>query len=195
MTAPWSSELAAASTVPEMGALWEKLTSDEGQASSVDWFERAGIDVDPSQITARAAADFTARSAEIATAAETAPTTKEVNTSREALSRIDEESRQAVEDYTTALVDFAKSHAAHKRERAKAYTRLKAERAASDDKISNGEADMVVDAQDAIASLHMQSEIAEALVKAGRARIDHIDRSFNYHRSLLVREDRVDSRG
>jgi hypothetical protein len=190
---PWSADLAAAATFPDLEALWRRHTSDESMAAAVDWHGRANLPDAPDEIMARMRVDWEARAQELRAAAPPPGTTREAFTSREALEEIDTASRLAVEEYARALNEFGTAHSTYKRERAKAYLRVKAAAAATGEKLTNGEADMMVDADDTVAELHLRAEIAEGAVKATRARLDHIERQFQYHRSLMVRESRVDS--
>lgn len=192
---PWSADLAAAATVPELDTLWRTHTSDVAMGEAVEWHERANLPDDPDAIMARMRADWEARAQELRAAEPPPGARREAFTSREALEEIDTQSRLAVEEYSRALHEFGTAHSTYKRERAKKYLRVKAEASTAGTKLTNGEADMMVDADDTVSELHLRAEIAEGAVKATRARLDHIERQFQYHRSLMVRESRVDGHG
>ena len=191
---PWAAELAATSTTPGLSQLWQVWATDAKVLEAMELLDKQGLDLTPEQIIRRMGEDWKARAGEIAAAQSTGATQQQIVTAREKLAEIDDQSMEAVHDYAAALDKYARAHAAYKKERAKKYLAVKAEYAARGDKLTNGEADMLADADEEVARLYMESEIGEGLVKAARALLDHLDRSFQHHRSLFVRQEEVDRR-
>ena len=194
MTMPWAADLEAARTLNELSALWARHRDPATLTATIETLTRQGIEASQTEVEGWMGRDWEIRAAEIRAGDQTGPSTQQVQTAREKLDEIDTASLQATHDYADALSRFAKAHAHHRRIRAKKYLAVKAEHANAGEKITNGEADMITDADDEVSAAYLESEIAEALVRAGRARIDHLSRSFEYHRSLYVRESRVDGR-
>jgi hypothetical protein len=182
---PYTGELAAAESMAELAQLWQKYA--------------AGV---PPELSARMSADWDARAAELRADTALGRNPEQVATAREALDRIDLESLQATLDYADANNAFAEAHTRFKSLRAKKYLLAKAGKLLPEGitdarelgKVTNGEAEMIADADDEVQSARLQAYITEGQVKAVRSKLDHLERSFQYHRSLMVREDRVDSR-
>lgn len=186
---PYTGELAMAESLAEMADLWQKYAP--------------GC---PPEAADRMAADWEARKAELRADTAMGRSPEKMATAREALDRIDMESLQATLDYGDALNEFAAAHTRFKTLRAQKYLLAKAGRidrmslpddvreALADKKLTNGEADMLADADEEVQDARLAAYITEGKVKACRSKLDHLDRSFQYHRSLMVREDKVDTR-
>lgn len=196
-TAPWAVALATVRTVPDLATLWREWSADAGVQKAVETYGAQGLDVTPAEISQLMRTDWARRQTEIEVAdvESPPPSPEQVASAREKLEKLMEDSYQATLDYGVAARAWAESHAKYKATRAKRYLRAKADGIADGGKMTNGEAEMITDADDEVATLYLQSEIDEGLVRAARARLDHVDRSFNYYRSVFVREDRADQRG
>lgn len=182
---PYRGELAMAETVAELTAIWAKYSPA------------------PAEVAERMAADFSAKRAELAALTAQGITPQRAASALEALAALDDQSLQATLDLGDALNDFAEAHTRKKTleaqlqllAKARKFPNLSPElRAVVDEAktITDGMARMLCDADETMADARLQAYITEGKVKAARSKLDHIQRSFDYHRSLLVRESRVD---
>lgn len=176
---PWREELVACTTVQDLNALWEKYGS--GQAP---------------EISNAVALDLQTRQAELAV--EDPPPSNVVQGSMEALERIDTDSFEAQKAYADALNEWAVAHTNFKTVKAKTHLKFKAQEVTTDSgktvKMANAEAEMHADADDDVAAARLRAYIAEGMVKSTKARMDQLERSFQYHRSLMVNERKLDVR-
>lgn len=114
----------------------------------------------------------------------------------EKLEQIDLQSLQATLDYGDALAAWATADATFRKLEAKTYMRFKVMLDEVTGKpIANAEAEMRTAADDDVADARLQKNITEGQVKAARSRMEQLERSFEYHRSLMVNERKVDQRG
>lgn len=191
---PWGSELAACTNMGELSQLWQKANDPIAISQSLGLLERQGLNYTVEQLQGRMSTEWSVRGKEIQAAVATGPSDHAIATARQKLAEIDDESMQATLDYGDAVVAYATHHANHKKTRSATYMRMKAEAAIAGEKLTDGMAEMKSDSDEAVAQLYFDSELAEAKMKAAKARLDHLERSFQYHRSLMVREDRMDNR-
>lgn len=189
---PWAARLAACQNIADLEQLWRECSSAEAMADAIETLDRQGLDYDPVKVQGRMAADWETRAQEIRSQAQDKPSDRQLVSAREKLAELDDQSLQATHDYGSAVQDWATKHATHKKLRAKKFTTLKAEWAGRSEKLTDGFANELCDADEEVAAAYLASEMAEAKMKAAKSLLDHINRSFEHHRSLFVREDRAD---
>lgn len=183
--APYRDELRRCESRVQLSQLWQKYAPFEPAAhkqAQADWEARAA-EIDQEQANSRS-----------------------FSTAREALDNIDLQSLQATLDYGDALNDYAAAHTDKKKREAAVKLLAKAgklegltpEMQLAYDQakkpLTDGMAQMFADVDEEVATLRLAEYIADGRVKAAKATLDHLERSFQYHRSLMVREDRVDGR-
>lgn len=129
---------------------------------------------------------------------ESEPDPRQVVTSERILVQNEDDSYQAQQTYASALDRWAKADATYKKLRARTYLQFKAQEAPNHNgriaPMSADEANMRADADDAVAAARLEANISEGLVKAARSDMDRLERQFQHHRSLMVREGRMDNR-
>lgn len=169
--APWRAQVQAARTTQDLNAIWEE-------------HHQQG---DPDEKTRELTNDLQVRQIEMQEEQPPTPQGQYV-TSLERLAQIETESYEAQEAYRSALERFANGHTEFKTKRAKKYVMLRP------DFKSAADTEMHADADDDVASARLEAYLSEGLVKAAKTNLDRLEREFQYHRSLVVNERKVDTR-
>lgn len=178
---PWRADARAATSLAQLEAVyrhWAKVVTDPDLVHAMN-------------------SDVTVRKAELQAQQVVQPpqTEEQYATTKEKLERIDLESLQAVLAYGDALQEWAVADATFRKLEAKTYMRFKVMVDEVTGKpIANAEAEMRTAADEEVAEARLQKNITEGQVKAGRSRMEQLERSFEYHRSLMVNERKVDNR-
>jgi len=116
----------------------------------------------------------------------------------EKLAQIEQDSFDAQIEYGKTLDDWATAHTHFKTLRAQTYTKF---RVSPDlprtrgDGTTVADTDMWTDADEAVGDARFKAYLAEGKMKAAKSNLDRLERSFQYHRSLLVNERKADERG
>lgn len=168
--APWREEVESARSMQDLNDVWAKYGTGA-----------------PPEVIRELQNDLQVRQIELENEQPPTPVSQYM-TSLERLAQIETQSYEAQEAYREALERFAKGHTAFKTLRAKTYVRFRP------DFKSAADTDMHTDADDAVAAARLEAYLAEGLVKAAKSNLDRLEREFQYHRSLVVNERKVDAR-
>ncbi len=198
---PWASDLSTARSVIDLNGVWEKWASPGGIAVATEQFERAGFAIDPTGIRSALGTDLNEAKARLQEPVDDspAPNPGRKESAAETLENDLYESAAAVDTFALVVEEEARAGARYKHARAKKMLWFKTHMLNGDPvpegkRVTDGEATLLADADDEVAALNLTAVIAEAQLKAARARLEHIERKFERSRSVFSHESRIDAR-